>query len=184
MLASSYCSRKASTSKCQSVRHFRPWIGQLKDRHIQSRRHQPLLLPTPSAAPASMPVACSLTHSGVPIGVPCPSVWGGGRQTPSTHCSALGLRWPSNRSCSPCMGGEPGLSHLFHPGGSPGLLWCTSHQLARGVRLPCIYDWNIMDWVLSLAPQPSAVGGSNYSPPHLHQREEANSEVGRVRDPL
>ena len=81
---------------------------------------------------------------------------------------------------SPCMGGEPSLSHLFHPIGSPGLLWHTSNQLAQGVRLPCIHDWNIMDWVLSLAPQPLEFRDNNCLPPHLHQRKEANGEVGRV----
>ena len=62
----------------ERVRHLGPWIGQLKDRHIQSHGCQPFLLPTPSAAPAPIPVACSLTRSGVPIRVRCPSVWGGG----------------------------------------------------------------------------------------------------------
>ena len=41
-----------------------------------------------------------------------------------------------------------------------------------------------MDWVLSPAPQPSAVGGSNRLLPHLHQRKEANGKVGRVRNSL
>ena len=156
----------------ECVHHLHLWIGQLKDWHIQSCRCQPFFLPTPSAAPVPMPVACGLTHSGVPIGVWCPSVWGGGGQTPSTHHSALGLSWPSAQSCSSCMGGEPSLSHLFHPGGSPCLLWYTSHQLARGVGLPCIH--------LSPAPQPSAVRGSNCSLPCLHQRKGANGEVGRA----
>ena len=164
----------------ECVHHLHSWVGQLKDWHIQAHRCQPLLLPTPSVAPASMPAACDLTHSGVPIRVQCPSVQRGERQTPSTHCSALGLRWPSVWSHSPCMGGEPSLRHLIHPGGSPSLLWCTTHQLARGVRLHCIHNWNIMDWVLSPAPQPSTVRGSNCSPPHLHQREEANGEVDRA----
>ena len=81
--------------------------------------------------------------------------------TPSAHCSALGLRWSSARLRSLCMGGEPSLSHLFHPGGSSSLLWCTSHQLAQGVGPPCSYNWNIMDWVLSPTPQPLVVRGSN-----------------------
>ena len=63
----------------ECVRHLGPWIGRLKDRYIQSCRHQLLLLPTPSAAPASILVACGLTCSGVPIRVQCPSVWGGKR---------------------------------------------------------------------------------------------------------
>ena len=55
------------TVRVQACLH--PWIGQLKDRYIQSCRCQPLLLPTSSVAPASMSMACSLTCSGVPLGV-------------------------------------------------------------------------------------------------------------------
>ena len=145
MLASSYCLRKASTLNHQSVCHLCPWIGQLKDRHIQSCRCQLLLLPTPSAAPASMPAACSLTCSGVPIRVWCPSVYGGRRQASSTHHHALGFRWLSVQSCSSCTGGEPCFSHHFHCGGSPHLLGCTSNQLHQRVGLPCIHNWNTMD---------------------------------------
>ena len=47
----------------ERVCHLRPWIGRLKDRHIQSRRCQLFPLPTPSAASVSMLVACSLTCS-------------------------------------------------------------------------------------------------------------------------
>ena len=164
----------------ECVHHLHPWIDRLKDRHIQSHRCQLLLLSTPFAAPASMPAAHGLTRSGVPIGVRCPSVWGGRRRASSTHHSALGLSWLSAWLWSPCMGGKPNFGHLFHCGGSPSLLGCTSHQLARGVGLPCIHNWNIMHWVLSLAPQPSAAGGSNCSLPHLHQRKEANGKVGRA----
>ena len=82
------------------------------------------------------------------------------------------------------MGGEPCFSHPFHCGGSPHLLGCTSNQLHQRVRLPCIHNWNTMDWVLSLAPQPSAVRGSNRSPPCLHQRKEANGKVGQAQIPL
>ena len=145
----------------ECVHHLCPWIGRLKDRHIQSRGCQPFPLPTPSAASVPMPAACSLTHSGVSIRVWCPPVWGRGRQTPSTDCSALGLWWPSAWSCCPRMGGEPCLSHLSHPRGSSGLLRCTSHQLARGVRLPCHSNWCIMDRVLHPTSQPLAVRGSN-----------------------
>ena len=111
----------------ECVHHLCPWIGQLKDWHIQSHGCQPFPLPTPSAASAHMLAACSLTCGGVSIRVQCPPVWGRGGQTPSTDCSALGLRWPSVQSCCPCTGGEPCLSHLSHPGGSSGLLRCTSH---------------------------------------------------------
>ena len=118
----------------ERVHHLHPWISRLKDRHIQSSGHQPFPLPTASAASVPMLVACSLTHSGVSIRVWCPPVWGRGGQTPSTDCSALGLWGPSAQLCCPHMGGEPCLSHLAHPRGSSGLLRCTSHQLARGVR--------------------------------------------------
>ena len=58
----------------ERVCHLHPWMGQLKDRHIQSHGHQLFPLPTPSVAPAPMLAACSLTHSGVSIRVWCPSV--------------------------------------------------------------------------------------------------------------
>ena len=135
----------------ECVCHFCPWIGRLKDQHIQSCRCQLLLLPTPSAAPASMPVACSLTHGGVPIGIRCSSVQGGRRQASSTHHCALGFRWSSTWSHSPCVGGEPCFSCPFHCSGPPCLLGCTSNQLHRRVRLPFFHDWNTMDWVLGLS---------------------------------
>ena len=59
----------------ECVRHFCPWISRLEDRHIQSCRSQLLLLPIPSAAPASMPTDCSLACNGVPIGVRCSPIW-------------------------------------------------------------------------------------------------------------
>ena len=62
----------------ERICHLHPWICRLKDRHIQSCGHQPFPLPTPSATPAPMLVARSLTHSGVSIRVQCPLVWGGG----------------------------------------------------------------------------------------------------------
>ena len=114
----------------ECVRHLGPWISRLKDWQIQSHGCQPFPLPTPSVAPAPKLAAHSLTRSVVSIRVWCPSVQGGGGQTPSANCSALGLQWPSTQLCCPCMGGEPSLGHLFHPRGSSDLLWCTSHQLA------------------------------------------------------
>ena len=59
----------------ECVHHFRSWISRLEDQHIQSGRSQPLLFPTPSAAPASTLMACSLTCSGVTIRVQCSPVW-------------------------------------------------------------------------------------------------------------
>ena len=168
----------------ECVCHLRPWIGRLKDWHIQSRRCQPLLLPTPSAAPVSMPMACGLTHSGVTIGFWCPSVRGGGRQTPlptTVHWDLGGLL---HGHAAPVW--EVSLASATSSTPEALLACCGAlpTSLARGVRLPCIHDWNVMAWVLSPAPQPSAVGGSNRLPPCLHQREEANGEVGRARDPL
>ena len=57
----------------ECVCHLHLWISQLKDQHIQSCGCQWLLLPTPSVAPAPMLAACSLTRSGVPVRVQCPS---------------------------------------------------------------------------------------------------------------
>ena len=165
----------------ERVCHLCPWISQLKDRHIQLRGCQAFPLPAPSVP---MPMAHSFTRSGVSIRVWCSPVWGGRRRIPSANCSALGLRWPSVRSHCPSMGGESCLGPLPHPRGSSILLRCTPHQLARGVRLPCRSNWCIMGRVLGPTSEPSAVGGSNGPLPHLHQGEEANVEVGRVRDPL
>ena len=145
----------------ERVCYLHPWISQLKDWHIQSRRCQPFPLPTPSVASAPMLAAHSLTHSGVSIRVWCPLSGKRGGQTPSTDCSALGLRGPSAWSCCPCLGSEPCLSHLSHPRGSSTLLRCTSHQLARGVRLPCCFNWHIMGRVLHPTSKPLAVRGSN-----------------------
>ena len=61
------------TPEC--VCHFHTWISQLKDRHIQSCRSQPLLLPTPFAAPVTASTACGLTCSGVTIRVWYSPVW-------------------------------------------------------------------------------------------------------------
>ena len=152
----------------ECVHHLHPQISRLKDWHIQSGRHQLFPLPTPPVTPAPMLAACSLTCSGVSIRVRCPPVQGGGRQASCTHCSALGFWWPSTWSRSPSTGGEPCLSRLFHPRGSSNLLWCTSHQLAQGVRLPCSYIWHIVGWVLCLTSYPSAVRGSDQVSPYLH----------------
>ena len=62
----------------ECVCHLCPWIGRLKDWHIQSHGCQPFPLPTPSAASMPMPAAHSLTCSGVSIRVWCPPVWGRG----------------------------------------------------------------------------------------------------------
>ena len=99
----------------ECVHHLCPWIGRLKDWHIQSHWCQPFPSPTPSVASAPMLAARGLTHSGVSIRVWHSPVWGGRGQTPSTDCSALGLRWPSAWSRCPSMGDESCLSPLPHP---------------------------------------------------------------------
>ena len=116
------------TSEC--VCHLRPWIGRLEDWYIQSRWCQLFPFPTPPAASVPMPVACSLTRSGVSIRVWRSSVWGGRGQTPSADCSALGPWWPSTRACCSSMAYRSRLGPLPNPRGSPILLRCTPHQLA------------------------------------------------------
>ena len=59
----------------ECVHHFCTWISLLKDQHIQSCRSQPLLLPTPSVAPAMVLMTCSLACCGVTIRVWCSPVW-------------------------------------------------------------------------------------------------------------
>ena len=59
----------------ERVCHLHPWIGRLKDRHIQSCGHQPFPLPTPSVASAPMP-AVSLAVE-YPSRVWRSPVWGG-----------------------------------------------------------------------------------------------------------
>ena len=161
ILTSSYCSRKASTSKHQSVYvTSAPGLVSLK---ISISN----LVGTSLSSPYSL---CSLyTYAG---GLQShlqwsihqslvPPVWERGGTTSSTNCSALGLQWPSVQLHCPHTGGDPCLSHLSHPKGSSGLLRCTSHQLARGVRLPCHSNWCIMDRVLPPTSQPSTLRGSN-----------------------
>ena len=66
----------------ECVHYLRPWIGRLKDQHIQSHWCQPFPFPTPSVASVPMPVAHSLTHSGVSVGVWRSHVWGGRGEPP------------------------------------------------------------------------------------------------------
>ena len=160
----------------ERVHHLHPWIGQLEDRHIQSRGCQTFPLPTPSVASAPMPV----THSGVSVRVWCSPVWGGRGQTPSADHSALGLKWPSMRSHCPSTASESCLSLFPCPRDSPILLRYTPHQLARGVRLPGRSNWCIMGRVLGPTSELSVVGGSDRPSPRLHQGEGANIEVGRA----
>ena len=78
----------------ECVHHLCPWIGRLKDQHIQSCGCQPFPLPTPSAASAPMQAARSLTCSGVSIRVRCPlSEEEGGKPPPPTvvHWDFRGL---------------------------------------------------------------------------------------------
>ena len=61
------------TPEC--VCYFHTWVGRLKDRHVQSHRSQPLLLPTPPVAPVMMLMAYGLVGSGITIRVQCSPVW-------------------------------------------------------------------------------------------------------------
>ena len=73
----------------ERVCHLCPWIGLLKDWHVQSCRCQPFPLPTPSVAFAPMLASCSLTCSGVSIRVWCSPVWGRRGQPSFADRSAL-----------------------------------------------------------------------------------------------
>ena len=64
----------------ECVHHLGSWISRLKDWHIQSHWCQLFPLPTPSAAPAPTPAACSQ----VSIRVQCPSGEEGGEPPPPT----------------------------------------------------------------------------------------------------
>ena len=159
---SSYCSRKASTLKCQRVYvTSAPGSVNLKIgiSNLVGASHFLSLLPLQPLCLCWRP-AVSLTVE-YPSESSAPPVWGRGGQTPSADCSTLGLQWPSVWLRCPHTSGEPCLGHLSHPRGSFSLLRCTSHQLAQGVRLPCSYNWCTMDRVLHPTSQPSAVGGSN-----------------------
>ena len=126
----------------ERVHHLGPWIGRLKR----------------SAYPISQVPAVSSPYS---LCSPCAYASGPQSHLQWSTCQSPVPLCLGRREASPCMGGEPSLSHLFHPRGSSGLLWCTSHQLAQGVRPPCNYNWNIRDWILCLTSQPLVVRGSN-----------------------
>ena len=185
MLASSYCSRKASTSNHQSVYvTSAPGSVDLKIgiSNLAGTSHFFSLLPLWSLCLHRWPVV-SLTVE-YPSESSAPLFGEEGGEPPPPTAVDWNLGGLLHGCKAPVWEVSPSLGHLFHPRGSPGLLWYTSHQLAQGVGLPCIHDWNIMDWVLSPSPQPSVVKGSNRLLPCLHQREEANGEVGRARDRL
>ena len=115
----------------EHVCHFHPWIGRLKDQHIQSHWCPPFSFPAPPVASVPMLVTCCLTRSGVSIRVWCSPVWGGRGQTPSTDYSTLGPWRPSVRARCPSMACGSHLSPFPDPGGPPILLRCTPHQLAQ-----------------------------------------------------
>ena len=151
----------------EHVRHLGSWISRLKDRHIQSHGRQPFPLPTPSVAPAPMLAACSLTHSGVSIRIQCPSVRGGGSKPPPptvVHWDFGGLQ---RGHAAPVWV----VSLASVTSSTPEALQTCCGALPTSwlrVRLPCSYNWHIMDWDLHLTSQPSAVGGGNQSLPCLH----------------
>ena len=70
------------------------------------------------------------------------------------------------QSCYPCMGGEPSLGHLFQPGGSSDLLWCTSHQLAQGVIPPPAATTGIL-WT-GFSTRPLSLRWSEAATNHCH----------------
>ena len=154
ILASSYCSRKVSTSKHQSVYvTSTPGSVDLKISisNLVGASHFLSLLPLWPLCLRRWP-AISLTveypsECGTPL-----SGEEGGEPPPLTvmHWDFSGLL--CGKSC---------LGPLPHSGGSSILLRCTSHQLARGVRLPCRSNWHIMGRVLCPTSEPLAVGGSD-----------------------
>ena len=185
MLASSYCSRKASTSKRQSVYvTSAPGSVNLKisisnlvgtSRFFSLLPLRPLCLcrwPTVSLAVEY------LSESGAPL-----SGEEGGKPPPPTvvHWNFGGL--PRDHA-APVQ--EVSLASATSSAPEALLACCGALPTTwlEESDPPCSYNWNIMDWVLCPTSQPLAVGGSNRSPPHLHQREEANGKVGRARDPL
>ena len=104
----------------ERVCHLHPWIGQLKDRHIQSHGRQPFPLPTLSTASAPMPVAHSLTCSGVSIRVSHSPVWGGRGQTPPPtvmHWDFGGLPhgWLPQYRWQALPQSSPPSQRFFHP---------------------------------------------------------------------
>ena len=129
ILASSYCSRKASMSKCQSVYiTSAPGSVDLKIgiSSLAGASHFLSLLPLQPLHLCWQPTV-SLT---VEYPSECSPVWGGRGQTPSTDCSVLGPWRCSMRAHCPSAAYGSHLSPLPNPRGSPLLLRCTPHQLA------------------------------------------------------
>ena len=130
ILASSYCSRKASRSKCQSM-YITSAPGSVD-----------LKIGISSLAGASCFLSLLPLHPlhlcwwpTVSLAVEYPSESGAplsgkeGCETP-TNCSAHCPWQPSARVRCPSLGYGSCLSPLPHPRGSPILLRCTPHQLA------------------------------------------------------
>ena len=157
ILVSSYCSRKASTSKCQSV-YITSTPGSVNlristsnlmgaSRFLSLLPLWPLRLcwwPAVSLAveyPSESGAPRSKEEGGKP---PLPTVvhWDFGglpcsRAAPVWVVSLASVTSPTLQALPTCCGALP-----------------TSW-------LPCSYNWHIMDWVLRLTSQPSAVRGSN-----------------------
>ena len=131
ILASSNCSRKASTLKRQSVYvTSTPGSVDLKI-SISSLTGASCFLSLPPLQPLHLcwQPTVSLTveypsESGAPLS-------GEEGVNPICSCSALVPWWPSVRESCPSMGYGSCLGPLPHPRGSPILLRCTAHQLAR-----------------------------------------------------
>ena len=159
ILVSSYCSRKASTLKRQSVYvTSAPGLVDLKISisNLAGTSHFLSLLPL---QPLQL---CHLqSHSQWSIHQslepPCLGRKGGLPPLTVMHWNFGGL--PHSHTAP--VWGLSLASVISPPWGSSGLLRCTSHQMARGVRLPCCSNWRIMGRVLCPTSEPSAVRGSN-----------------------
>ena len=115
ILASSYCSRKASTLKCQSVYiTSAPGSVDLKIgiSNLVGASCFLSLLPLQPLHLCQWPAVSLTVEYPSESGAPCLGKRG---QAPSTDCSALGLWGPYMQSHCPHVGGEPCLSHLSHP---------------------------------------------------------------------
>ena len=128
ILASSYCSRKASTLKPQNVYIIStPRSVDLKIgiSNLVGASHFLSLLPLWPLCLCQWPAVSLTVEYPSESGAPQSGEEGGEPPPPTAvHWDFSGL---PHGQAAPHTGGEPCLNHLFHPGGSSKLLWCTSH---------------------------------------------------------